>query len=60
MISWSGKGVTSFTVFSRRSKTVRSVPFFFGMESIGTAWWAMAGTHHSAVVYLSIFVNRSS
>jgi hypothetical protein len=55
--------VTCFTVFSfcsRRSKTVRSVAFFFGTHSIGTAWCATAGTHHSAVVYHSIFADRSS
>jgi hypothetical protein len=43
-----------------RSKTVRSIPFFFGMHSIGTTWCATAGTHHSAVVYLSIFADRTS
>ena len=39
MISWSGNGVTSLTVLSfcsRKSKTVRSLPFFFSMQSIGT------------------------
>jgi hypothetical protein len=53
----------SFTVFSfcsHRSKMVRSVPFFFGMHSIGTAWCAAACIHHSAVVYLSIFADRFS
>ena len=40
MISWSGNGVMSLTMLSfcsRKSKTVRSLPFFFGMQSIGTA-----------------------
>ena len=39
MISWSGNGVTSLTVLSfcsHKLKTVRSLPFFFGMQSIGT------------------------
>ena len=63
MISWSGNGVTSLTVllfYSHKSKTVRSLPFFFGMQSIGTAWCATAGIHHCAVVYLSIFPESSS
>ena len=40
MISWSGNGVTSLTVLSfcsRKLKTVHSLLFFFGMQSIGTA-----------------------
>ena len=40
MISWSGNGVTSLTMLSFcscKSKAVRSLPFFFGMQSIGTA-----------------------
>ena len=56
--SWSGKGVASFHVFSFcccRSNTVHSIPFFFGMHSIGIACFATAGTHHPAVVYYSIF-----
>jgi hypothetical protein len=63
MISSSEKGVTSFTVFSFcscRSKMVRSVPFFFGTHSIGTAWCTTNCTHHSPVVYLSIFGDKSS
>ena len=46
MISWSGNGVTSLTVLSFcscKSKTVRNLPFSFGMQSIGTAWCATAG-----------------
>ena len=49
MISWSGKGVTALTMLSfcsHRSKTVCSLPFFFGIQSIGTAWCATAGIHH--------------
>ena len=63
MISWSGNGVMSLTVLSFcscKSKTVRSLPFFFGMQSIGTAWRATVGIHHCAVVYLSIFWESSS
>ena len=40
MISWSGNGVMSLTMLSfcsHRSKTVCSLLFFFGMQSIGTA-----------------------
>ena len=58
MISWSGNRVTSLTMLlfcSCRSKTVCSLPFFFGMQSIGTTWCATAGIHHCVVVYLSIF-----
>ena len=58
MISWSGNRVTSLTMLSfcsHKSKTVCSLPFFFGMQSIGTTWCASAGIHHCAVVYLSIF-----
>ena len=39
MISWSGNRVMSLTVLlfcSHRSKTVCSLPFFFGMQGIGT------------------------
>ena len=63
MIYWSGNGVTSLTMLSfcsHKSKTVRSLPFFFSMQSIGTAWCATAGIHHCAVVYLSIFWKSSS
>ena len=63
MISWSGNGVMSLTVLlfcSHKSKTVRSLLFFFGMQSIDTAWCATAGIHHCAVVYLSIFWESSS
>ena len=63
MISWSGNGVTSLTMvsfWSHRSKTVCSLPFFFGMQSIGTAWCATVGIHHRAVVYLSIVWESSS
>ena len=62
MISWSGNGVTSLTVLSFCScklKTVCSLPFFFSMQSIGTAWCATAGIHHCAVVYLSMFWESS-
>jgi len=41
IISWSGKGVTSFTVLSfrwRASMMVRKWPSFFRMHSIGAAW----------------------
>ena len=34
---------------------VLSVPFFFGIHSIGITCFAAAGTHHPAVVYRSIF-----
>ena len=40
MISWSGNGVTSLTMLSfcsHKLKIVCSLPFFFGMQSIGTA-----------------------
>ena len=53
MISWSGNRVISLTVLSfcsHRLKTVCSLPFFFSMQSIGTAWCATAGIHHCAVV----------
>ena len=63
IISWSGNGVTSLTVLSFcycKSKIVCSLPFFFGMQTIGTAWCATAGIHHCAVVYLSIFWESSS
>ena len=63
MIFWSGNGVTSLTMLSFcscKSKAVCSLPFFFGMQSIGTAWCATAGIHHCAVVYLSIFWESSS
>ena len=63
MISWSGNGVIPLTMLSfcsRKLKTVRSVLFFFGMQSIGTAWCATAGIHHCAVVYFSIFWESSS
>ena len=56
MISWSGNGVTSLIVFSfcsRKSKTVRSLLFFFSMQSIGTAWCATAGIHHCSGVSLN-------
>ena len=62
MISWSGNGVTSLTVLSfcsHKLKTLRSLLFFFGMQSIGTTWCATAGIHHCAVVYLSIFWESS-
>ena len=39
MISWSGNRVTSLAMLSfcsYKSKTVHSLPFFFGMQSIGT------------------------
>ena len=58
MISWSGNGVTSLTMLSfcsHRLKTVCSLPFFFGMQSLGITWCATAGIHHCVVVYLSIF-----
>ena len=45
MISWSGNGVMSLTVLlfcSRMSNTVLSLPLFFGMHNIGTAWCASA------------------
>ena len=62
MISCSVNGVTSLTVLSfcsHRLKTVHSLPFFFSIQSIGTAWCATAGIHHCAVVYLSIFWESS-
>ena len=63
MISWSGNGVMSLTVLlfcSHKSKTVHSLPFFYSMQSTGTTWCATAGTHHCAVVDLSIFWESSS
>jgi len=51
MTSWSGKGVTSFTVLSfhcRASTTVLSLPFFLGMHSSGAACLTEWGSHHPA------------
>ena len=56
MISWSGNGVMSLTVLlfcSHKSKTVHSLPFFFSMQNIGTAWCATAGIHHCSGVSLN-------
>ena len=56
--SWSGKGVTSFHVFSFcccRLNMVLNVLFFFGIHSIGVTCFVAAGTDHPAVVYCSIF-----
>src|SRR6266481_1785637 len=53
MVSWSGKGDTSFTVFSfckRKSNTVHSLVLFFRMHNIGTACCTIAGTHQPALV----------
>src|SRR6266481_2408276 len=53
MVSWSGKGDTSFTMFSfckRKSNTIRSLVLFFRMHSIGTACCTIAGTHQPALV----------
>jgi hypothetical protein len=52
--------VTVFSFCSCRLKMLLSVPLFFSMHSIGTAWCATSSTHHSAVVYLLIFADKSS
>ena len=57
IVSYSGNGVTSFHVLSfccLRLNTVRNVPFFFGIQSIGVTCLSAAGIHHPAVVYRSI------
>src|SRR5882757_789778 len=49
--SWSGKGVTSFIVFSLRclpSTTVCSAMFFLCTHNIGAAWSTWIGSHHPA------------
>src|SRR6202040_3279467 len=52
--SWSGKGVTSFFVFSFRflpSITVQSLaPPFLKMQSIGAAWETSVSSHHPALL----------
>ena len=56
-ITWSGKGVTSFHMFSfccYRLNTVLSVPFFFGIHSIDVACFVAAVNHHAVMVYHSI------
>src|SRR6266481_5561421 len=53
MVSWSGKGDTSFTVFSfckHKSNTVCSLLLFFRTHSIGTACCTVVGTHQLALV----------
>src|SRR6266481_6190558 len=53
MVSWSGKGDTSFTVFSfckRKSNTIRSLVLFFRTHSFSTACCTIAGTHQPALV----------
>ena len=49
--SWSGRGVTSFTILSFHclaSTMVLSFPSFFGMHKSGTACIMEQGSHHSA------------
>ena len=51
--SWSGNGVTSFTVLSLRlqpSSAVHSRPVFFGIHNIGAAWSVCTDSHHPALV----------
>ena len=63
IISWSGKGVTSFTVLSfcwHALMTVRKWPSFFRMHSIGMAWLTDLGSHHPASMYWFIFSWNSS
>src|SRR6266481_1559329 len=53
MVSWSGKGDMSFTVFSFckcKSNTVHSLLLFFRTHSIGTACCTIVGTHQPALV----------
>src|SRR6266481_8917851 len=53
MVSWSGKGDMSFTMFSfckRKSNTVHSLVLFFRMHGIGTACCTVVGTHQPALV----------
>src|SRR6266481_8270662 len=53
MVSWSGKGDTSFTVFSfckHKSNTIHSLLLFFRMHSIRTACCTVAGIHQPVLV----------
>ena len=48
MVSWSGKGETSFSVLlfcMQRLNTVHNLPFFLRMQSMGIACHTIAGTH---------------
>ena len=53
----------SFSILSfciRRSNTIRNLPLFFNMQSMGTACQAVVGTHHLALVYRLIFSASSA
>ena len=63
MVSWSGKGQMSLSIFSfciHRLNTMHSFPFFLRTYSIGTAGLAVAETHQPALVYWLIFSASSS
>src|SRR6266481_977499 len=53
MVSWSGKGDTSFTMFSfckHKSNTIHSLLLFFRTHSIRTACCTIVGTHQPVLV----------
>ena len=59
--SWLGNGVTSLTVLSflcLQSTTVLSLPFFFGIHSIGVAWGVLFISHQPAPMYCWILSNN--
>ena len=63
IISWSGKGVTSFIVLLFHWHALMMVhkwPSFFQMHSIGAAWLTYLGSHHPASTYWFIFSWSSS
>src|SRR5713226_8120264 len=52
--SWSGKGVTSFSMFSfclRPSMTMRSRPLFLSTHNIGAACKTFVSSHQLLLVY---------
>ena len=63
MTSWSGKGVTSFTVLSlcwHASMTVHSFLSFLLTHKRGAAWLTERGSHQPAFMYRLIFSWNSS
>ena len=63
MTSWSGKGVTSFTILSfrcRASNTVLNFPSFLGIHRSGAACVTDQGSYHPDPTYWFIFAWSSS
>ena len=63
MTSWSGKGVTSFTILSFHCRTLTTVlnfPSFLGVHRSGVACVTDRGSHHPDPTYWFIFAWSSS